>query len=335
MSEDPPEKDSTENRPANTRALHFTSRREVESRPGFDSTILVTLQNYAGLVGDYNWPEVDWVTCQLRRKTGPCNHLHGVGWVARTKHQREGYIGGDCADKYFEDTSQFVRDRSIARRQIDMDQLLARVAAAKADSTIPPRLRAASEQLRQLCSDTQAVVGQLPQELVRKLRDMAISGRGDVQIDIGYEEPPDPERPDSKPTIRWQRTSVATVRAPKAADLEFLRSLVARLHVVRVAWKDLQTTTHTAMRKLRDLCKALESLPYVETEVQNAGERWAEFRIRENLMSLVILVDHESGRRAVVRLAMGDVGKPALRTAWRAAQDQIAAVTDGRPFRIP
>jgi hypothetical protein len=196
-------------------------------------------------------------------------------------------------------------------------------------------LRAAAEQLRQLCSLTQALVGQLPQELVRKLRDMATSGRGAVQIDIGYEEPADPERPGSKPTLRWQLTSVATVHKPRAADLQFLRSLWARLHAVRVAWKELLTTKDTALRRVRDRCKALESLPYVETEVRDACERWGEFRSRENLLSLVILADYESGQRTVVRHAMGDAGKAALRTAWQAVRDNIAAVTGGRPFRVP
>jgi hypothetical protein len=326
---------SDETPPPIARAVHFQSRREIESRPAFDSSCLVTKENYAGLIGDYTLPELDRVACQLQRKHERCNQSHSNGFVARTKDEHEGYIGGDCAAKYFGATSDFARDRARAERQIDMGQLLARVAAAKADSTIQPRLRAASEQLQQLCSDTQAVVGQLPSELLRRLRDMAISGRGAVQIDIGHEEPPDPERPGSKPTTRWQRTSVATVRAPRAADLEFLRTLVARVHVVRAAWKELQTTTHTALRKLRELCKVVESLPYVETEVRDACERWAEFRTRENLMPLVILVTYESGQRAVVRVAMGDASKAAMRTAWKAAQEQIAALTGDRPFRVP
>jgi hypothetical protein len=170
------------------RALHFISRAEMETRPRFDSTCIITRDNYGGLIGDYDLPEIDRVSCQLQRKQKQCNRRHGYGFLARVKGEpaKEGYIGGDCCGKYFKDHSSFASDRARAVHEIEVDKLSTRLRAIAADSSFLPKLDALRERLREVREQSQRLLDKLPEDVAGKLRDMAKSQNANLEIEVEY-----------------------------------------------------------------------------------------------------------------------------------------------------
>jgi hypothetical protein len=306
-------------------------------RPEFDRECLVTMDNYGGIVGHYNLPVVEWVRCQLQRKRDPCNRLHGVGWVARTKPDadarvREAYIGDDCADKYFDAHGTFAQDIAKARREIEFDSLKARLRAAHANADTPSRLDALKVELQRLYDAADALVEALPKEVLRKLHNMAKTGRTVVPIQVRYDEPG--EKPTDPPVVKWQERSIGTVRGVAAISLEDLRALSTSVRQVRNASEDETPFDIWPVEKLREKVKIFDSVPAIENAIRSAAEAWLVFSDQANLDRCAFLATQEEEQRQVFRLARGTaVRKTIADEAWRAARKQISAEYRERPFR--
>jgi hypothetical protein len=315
------------------RALHFSSRHEIETRPDFDGSCLVTRQNYAGLIGDYALPQADRVQCQLQRKRDRCNQSHGIGWVARTKDGHEAYIGHDCADKYFGARSEFAQDRARAVRELEVDRLIARIVKVRADPKVPNRLFELWTELGRLYGITKGLIERLPPEVVRNIRAMAKLGRPEVTLEFMREERTDD--PD-KPRLIWEPISIGAVRGVAALDLENLRALANDVRATQKALAAPTISRDTQIRELRGLAKMLEAPPQIDTQTTAAAERWEMFYEAENIELCAFLTKEEGAQIQVFWTARGgSVSRAAAAKAWQSASRQISAQHDGRRFRIP
>ena len=65
---------------ARKRARRYRSRSEAErEHPLLNQDNLVPLENFADLLGDYEFPKLEYVRCQLIDAGGKCHKLHGWG----------------------------------------------------------------------------------------------------------------------------------------------------------------------------------------------------------------------------------------------------------------
>lgn len=316
-----------------TRALHFSSRREIEARSAFDASCLVTRENYAGLIGDYNLPEADRVACQLQRKHGRCNQSHGIGWIARTSDGNEAYIGGDCADRYFGARSEFAQDRARANREIEIDSLLERLRTAHADPNIPQRVGTVLEELRRIHDETRQLIEMLPREVVNSVRRMAKVGSSAVIIEVRHEEPSD--RPHEKPTVTWQPQSIGAIRGVAALYTFGLRAIGDEVRAVKSAWDERQLSRATPVKVLRNHAQTMESLPSIEAKLTTAAQAWNAFREQTNLDRCAFLTRDEDEQRRVFKSSRPDASGKAISEAWRIAYKAIVASIENRSFRVP
>jgi hypothetical protein len=319
------------------RALHFTSRLEIETRSGFDRNCLVTMDNYGGIVGDYTLPVAEWARCQLQRKHDRCNRLHGNGWVARTKpdsggKSQEAYIGDDCADKYFDVYGTYAEDVARARLEIEFDMLTARLRAAYTNLETGGRLAALKTELKRLYDEADAFVESVPKEVLRKLNSMAKSGRAAVSIQVRYDEPG--ETPSDPPVVTWQERTLGPVRGISAINLESLRALSTKVRQVRNVWEDQTPRDDWSIEKLREKVKILDTLPGLESAITTATAAWDAFSDQANIDRCAFLGSDDEAQRQVFRIARGtSVRKTIADEAWRSARNRISAEHRDRQFR--
>jgi len=291
----------------------------------------VTKETYAGLIGPYDVPEAERVPCQLQRKHKRCNQSHGIGWLARTTDQREACIGGDCAARYFGAKSEFSKDRARANREVETDALLQRIHAAYSNTETPLFIDQVLANLRRLYDSVTSLIGGLPADAVRRIRDMAKVGRSDVMIEVRYEERT--ENP-QKPKIVWQPRSIGAVRGLNALNLKDLRTLMEGARSVKEVWADRNVLRETSLRALRARATVLESLPSISAKLVDAGETWSAFSERANLDRCAFLASHESDQRQVFWAARGTASsRHVADVAWRTARAQISTEHGNRQFR--
>ena len=75
------------------RAKKYYSRSEAErEHPRLSVDNPVPLATFADLVGQYEFPLIERIRCQLVDQKGNCHELHGVGWMSTAN-----ILEGDCA----------------------------------------------------------------------------------------------------------------------------------------------------------------------------------------------------------------------------------------------
>ncbi len=303
----------------------------MESRPGFDRACIITLENYGGIIGDYDLPEIDWVSCQLQRKQGRCSTKHGYGFLARVKGEpnKEGYIGGDCGDKYFKGHSGFASDRARAVREIEVDSLSTRLRAIAADPTFLPKVDALRERLRDVREHSQTLLDKLPEDVAGKLRDMAKNRNPNLEIEVEYIEKVEDEKTKKiREVSRWVPQSAGAITGLSVANRMPIHQIGGELTTVRKAFESLDARRELGKQKLRDQLKVLDQVMGLDTQVAAFEAAWLAFRRPENLRNLWILSRRSDSHLQCMRVSAiaGGIGNPSNNQLRQALSDAVAAL---------
>jgi hypothetical protein len=304
----------------------------MESRPGFDCTCIITRENYGGIIGDYDLPKIEWVSCQLQRKQGRCNQDHGYGFLARVKGDpaKEGYIGGVCGDKYFKGHSTFARDRARAVREIEVDSLSTRLRAIAADPTFLPKVDALRERLRVVREHSQKLLDKLPDDVARKLRDMAKNQNANLEIEVEYIDRVEDEKTKKiREVPRWVPAIAGAITGLSVANRMPIHQLGGELTAIRKAFVSLDARRELGKQKLQAQLKVLDQVMGLDTQVAAFEGVWLAFRRPANLGNLWMLSRRKDSQLECMRASVvaGGVANPSNNQIRQALHDAIAQLS--------
>jgi hypothetical protein len=320
------------------RARDFRSPTEVEAaRPKLDRACSVPLTEFASLVGHYYFKRDKWVRCQLEPKDGAvCRQEHGDGWIAKRKDGAEGYIGGDCAQRYFGADRAFATEAGRVRRELRIDDLIDRLNTKLSDRAF--RLRAVSAMARNhlVRDEVTSAREAWPLSLLLRLHEMVKTGARAVDVEFRYVE----REKDGTEHVQWQPVTIGSVVAAEGLDSIHMRRLAERLADVVRTLEEAQPSREHSERTLRKWQLTLEDLDQCEGELDEVVAALAAFYDPENLRLLCWLVQKDTDRRAIVRAIMEREGTSrlsdsAVQARLNAWAQEIRAVNQGREFRVP
>ena len=301
---------------------------------------LITTQNFADLVGDYNFPED--AHCQVERKDSEgilCGHEHRKGWVGRRKDGKEGLIGSSCGPTYFKDHADFEHHRAFVTRELDLDDVISRLKAFEREGAFLLRLDACAERLRSLRERSKQMVESLPADVHERLKTMAKAGNASVNIEINF-----PTRVEDKRTgeIRtrssWVSQSIGSVAGLDIVDRAKLISLGTELKAVRSTYQSLDTRREAGIRKLRAQVRTLDSLSTLESVVADLEEKLEAFEGPENLKNFWLLSRQQGSQSKCIRVWAAATGVPNpsnnwVRTTLAKAEEKLRDSNGGREIR--
>lgn len=317
------------------RAQQFRSRREVETRDRFDLGCAIELAEFGSLVGAYVFPESEQVKCQLLKNGSICGQVHWHGWVARRKDGAEGYIGGDCATKNFGADRTFTAERARVRRELRIDELVARLAGYLGDPDLASRIDEAIGRHRALRSDVARIRDLWPKTIRRRLQDMAKTGNRRIVAEFQRIEVDEKGRERSE----WIPSTIAVVAGVDAFDGERIREVSNRLTASREARIEAQASGDLPERTLRQWADALGDIDRCEADLDELHASLEAFLRPENLRAVCWASSNEQAQEtaAAVTLELISGHAPtatqahAARLEWASA---IRAENSGRQFRI-
>ena len=320
------------------RPQQYVSLREAEiARPSLDTSAPITVQDFDRLVGAISFPPSDWVECQLiRRATGTvCRTKHGIGWIARRKDGREGFIGNICARRHFDDYVTLAGEASRLRRELRIDGLVRRIQSRLDDPSFGERVDAAIDQCGELRNHIRRNRERWPTSVLKRLLDMSKTGNSSIGLEICFVEKDENgrERAVWKP-IRWR-----SVGAPGAVDPEPAFDLTRRLQDIRVALGEAKPSHDLKIKQLSYWASKLEDLEACEAQLQLRRATLHQFEDIENLKLLTWTVRQDDTQLAVVRevlrIAAGrEPSEQQVFEAWRQWHREVRDAQGGRNFRI-
>jgi hypothetical protein len=320
------------------RAQDFRSPAEVETaRPRLDRSCAIPLSEFSGLVGHYYFKREEWVECQIEPKPNSvCHQEHGDGWVARRKDGAEGFIGGDCAQKYFGADRTFATEASRVRRELRVEELIQGINARLNDPAFRQRAEAVVTRHRQVRDQVGSAREVWPQSLLQRLLDMVKTGRKTVDVEFRYVE----RDKEGKESSTWQAVTIGSIVGAEGLDVLHIRRLAERLaDITRTLAEAAPAARDLPERTLREWRRTLEDLDQCEGEIDEVVKALGIFQEPENLRLLCWLVRKDANRRAVVRAIMERDGTLAtderVQSTLKAWAADIRATNQGRDFRVP
>lgn len=321
--------------------VHFDHIDQIKkSRPAFDETCLITTQNFADLVGDYNFPQD--AHCQVERKDAQgilCGHEHRRGWVGRRKEGKEGLIGSSCGPTYFKDHADFEHHRAFVTRELDLDEVISRLSAFKRDGVFLSRLDGSAERLRSLRERSKKLVDSLPDDVHERLKTMAKAGNASVNIEVNYPTQVEDERTgEIRAKSSWVSQSIGTVAGLAIVDRARLISLGTELKTVRATFDALDIGRDVGIRKLKAQVKTLDSLSTLESTVAELESQLAAFQSPANLENFWLLTRRQSSQFECMKVWAAARGSPnqsnnRLRAMLAEVEGKMRNGNDGREIR--
>jgi len=235
--------------------VHYARLDEiVNSRPAFDPTCVITRDNFAVLIGDYGFSED--ALCQVESvetKDRPCRNKHRKGYLGRRIDGKEGLIGSTCGPKYFEGHKGFASNLATVKREINLDQLTARLQAIKADPAFLPKIEALHERLQTVRGKLHALVDSLPKDVADRLRAMAKSRNADLRIEVEFiERVDDASRPGkTRQKSSWLPRTIGSIAGVSIVDRASLFAVQDELLSVRKAFDSLDANRELGGFKTR------------------------------------------------------------------------------------
>jgi hypothetical protein len=292
------------------RAQRFRSRSEAErARPRLSANNPVPLVQFADLIGDYRFPEPEWVRCQLVDERGECKQRHGWGWIAQLTDGSEGYIGHDCAEDRFGADPRFADKFAAAAirvdREITTDLLVARLMRSLADPNVR---QAESDALRsrdRLSERLMHTRNLLPRAVLDKLSDRAKRRDMEVMVRVLYIE----TEVDEKTGRRRQVTKPQDRRWGMLSGLEGLdnRPLLkigSRLRDAEAALSHAVASVDQPDSSLRKWASAIEYVGRAAPEIRQRAALLDSFCRPENLKLLWLLASDRYDQLTVVNAAL-------------------------------
>ncbi|MDA8347703.1 MAG: hypothetical protein M0038_02665 [Pseudomonadota bacterium] len=317
------------------RAQQFRSRGEVETRGSFDPSCGITLAEFGGLVGAYVFPESERVKCQLVTNGSVCGQVHWHGWVARRKDGAEGYIGGDCAAQNFGADRTFTAERARVRRELRIDELVARLEGYLGDTALASRIEEAIGRHRALRSEIARIRDLWPKTIRRRLQDMAKTGNRRIVAEFQRIEVDEEGREHGE----WIPSTNAVIAGVDVFDGERLRDIGGRLKASREARNAAQASRDLPERILRQWADEIGDINRCEADLDELHASLDAFLRPENLRAVCWASSNEQAQETAAAVTLELISGHAptatqahtARLQWASA---IRAQNDGRQFRI-
>ena len=320
------------------RALQFRTQREVEaSRPRLDRSCTLPLSEFGGLVGPYTFVEADWVLCQLEHKGSVCRQPHGHGWVAKRKDGAEVYIGSKCAHDHFGADTKFAAEASRVRRELRVDDLIARASVKLNDAAFRQRVASVAERQHQLREQVTQARDAWPQSLLGRLREMVKTGNRAVMIELRYAEY---DREKKREVVSWQPFALGSIASIEAVDATHLRQIGERVRAAISALDEAKPSGEVSEKALRAWVESLEGVDQCAAELDEISLALESFHRPENLKLLCWTVRSYNEQIEIVKAVLGVLphdGRPtdeAARLTRNSWHTEIRASNAGRDFRV-
>jgi hypothetical protein len=285
--------------------IHFRDFEQIKKRERFDEACVITRANFEDLIGDYGFDRD--VKCQVGRKDTKdvlCGHDHKNGFVGRRAGGAEGLIGRDCADLYFKDHIAFAAKRSFVTRELAIDDLILRLQRVQHDDTFLPNVNLMGNRVRALREESKALLDDLPQEIHKRLRDMAKARSPTLAIAVRYMEKVEDERTGQiREKPRWVAQSAGTVVGIEIVERTEIIDLGKTLSSIGEAFDSLNTRRELGKPKLLAQLKVLESVSRCESRLARLELQYQSFKKPENLANLWLLSRNQANQIECLRLA--------------------------------
>lgn len=274
--------------------------------------------------------------CQIEPKPNSVGHQeHGDGWVARRKDGAEGFIGGDCAQKYFGADRTFATEASRVRRELRVEELIRGINARLNDPAFRQRAEAVVTRHHQVRDRVGSAREVWPHSLLQRLLDMVKTGRRTVDVEFRYVE----RDKEGRESSTWQAVTLGSIVGAEGLDVLHMRRLAERLGNITRTLAEAAPARDLPERTLREWRRTLEDLDQCEGEIDEVVKALGTFQEPENLHLLCWLVRNDTDRRAVVRAIMERDGAHAtdglVQATMKAWAADIRASNQGRDFRVP
>lgn len=298
--------------------IHFRNYQQIKDREKFDESCVITKENFKDVVGDYGFDEV--VKCQVERKNTKdllCGHEHQNGYLARRADDKEGLIGRDCADMYFEDHIDFLAKRSFVTRELTITDLIDRLRTVQQDETYLSKLDALHDRMQALREKSKSLLEDLPDDVRERLRAMAKAKNIALNIDVRFIERVEDERTGKiLEKANWVTQTIGAISGIEIIERAEIIALGKTFQSIGEAFESLDIRRDLGDRKLRAQLKILETLPRCESLLEHFERQLQLFGTAENLRKLWLL-----SRRLVSQLGC-------LRVAAVAAGSKEATDSD-------
>ena len=280
-------------------ALFLSDLALIRNRPAFDVTCAITVENIQALLAEYHGAE--WANCQVERDGKLCNHEFQNGWLARRDDGKEGMIGCDCAEKYFDANDRFRTERYRLNREIRIESHLFALQELLGDqAAYASRYKRASTRLRTALDELSELRDELPAEVVKALRDMVKTRATTVFVEVQYFETTEK----GEQVSTWRRRDVGGVLGLVAWDETLVREVFTSLQRVREALDKVVVSKDQKESELRKWREGLEALPYCEREIERIDRGARDFLRPGNVALLCHLVANQTKQRDIARLTL-------------------------------
>lgn len=295
---------------ATGRAQRFKSRSEAErARPRLSVNNPVPIERFADLIGDYRFPESEWVRCQLIDERGECKQRHGWGWIAQLTDGTEGYIGHDCAEDRFGADPRFADKFAAAAvrvdREITTDLLVARLTRLLADPNIRQGLNDALRSRDRLDERLMRIRNLLPRAVLDKVSDRAKRRDVEVMVRVLYiETEVDEKSGKRRQVVKPQDRRWGILSGLEGLDNRPLLKIGGHLRDAEAALSQAVASVHQPDRSMQKWASAIEYVERATPEIRQRAALLDSFCRPENLRLLWLLAPGRYDQLAVVNAAL-------------------------------
>jgi hypothetical protein len=276
-------------------AIYFTNITEVESRCGYDTQCIISLNNFSHLIGPYKFEENE--ACQFLKPEGICRQPHQNGWLGKTKDGKEGLIGRDCARKYFKADRKFTEERRRVNRSLNIKKSKNTISNILGDDgDFESRVKAEIDRFKSVRKSIRDYKDGLPRNVLRKLQDMAKTGRSEVTLevqDIGTENSGNP----------WRNEAVGRINGVEVWLDSFFSDTQRKLHSIKEAIPEIDLKSKDE-KELKKWAKYLSEFPACSINNQNIEAITKQFFDLENLTMISLLTRNDGEQINIVGLAI-------------------------------
>lgn len=291
----------------------FESMQEVGGLKKFKENNPVNIENYKGIIGDYNFR--DEVKCCREKSNGNlCAHEHKYGFVVRLKDNSVSIIGNVCAKKHFDASTKFRKDikkyENEKRRLSKLERLKELLAKKKENIALIDSLR---DKIKILRERNTIFLNSLGIRTAKKLQDNAQSKKTSVEVDVvkykAYEDEYGEEYRDKQVTP----ARIGVLKGLSVFTDYVFRAIYHDMNEIIASYDEADNVSHDMkLSKLEKLTSAIAKIDKVKIDVLKIEQETSAF-FDNDLTLLCYLTDDKSDRfktaRAVLELNGEKVGK--------------------------
>jgi hypothetical protein len=172
------------------------------------------------------------------------------------------------------------------------------------DDTFLSNVNLMGNRVRALREESKALLDDLPQEIHKRLRDMAKARSPALTIAVRYMEKVEDERTgkiSEKP--KWVAQSAGTVVGIEIVERTEIIDLGKTLSSIGETFDSLNTRRELGKTKLLAQLKVLESVPRCESQLARLELQYQSFKKPENIANLWLLSRNQANQIECLRLA--------------------------------